>query len=93
MSFESWQTLVDLAHQCARGRVVTSKNATEDAWTHDNLGPHTFHLELYGATRAAQEPAPFLGPDKCAWQFDFDAKAAGRLGFQVHHVYDVRGLF
>ena len=77
--------------QCSAERApVTSHNASENTWTLEHLGPHTFHLQLYGATRAAQEPAPYLGPGRCAWRFDFDAKAAGRLGFQVHHVYEVR---
>ncbi|KAH7101419.1 hypothetical protein BKA62DRAFT_186092 [Auriculariales sp. MPI-PUGE-AT-0066] len=77
--------LVDCSREQTR---LTSANASEHDWTYRNIGPHTFHLQLYGATRAAQEPARFLGPDKCAWRFDFDAKASGRLGLQVHHVYE-----
>ena len=38
---------------------------------------------------AAQEPAQYHGADTCTYQFDFDAKTAGRLGLQVYHVYDV----
>ncbi|EJD54809.1 hypothetical protein AURDEDRAFT_110283 [Auricularia subglabra TFB-10046 SS5] len=74
---------------CAPGNApVTSNDTSEDAWTYAHIGPHTFHLQLYGAARAAYEPAPFLGPAACAWRFEFEAKASGRLGFQVHHVYE-----
>ncbi|KZV96990.1 hypothetical protein EXIGLDRAFT_764897 [Exidia glandulosa HHB12029] len=86
-------TIVAPLADCApENAPVTSNDTVEDDFTYGKLGPHTFHLQLYGAARAAQEPAPFLGPDVCAWRFDFDARASGRLGFQVHHVYeDYRG--
>ena len=68
--------------------ISTSENAAEDAYTRSVFGPHTFHFQLFGSTRTAQEPGIYEGD--CRYRFDFDAKDGGRLGMMLYKVWEVR---